>query len=163
VALVGEPPTDSEHDQVVVLLGREPVGDYVVSLRRANGDVAVIGNAPLMSDGTPMPTMYWLVDRMLVAEVSRLEADGAVDRIEAEIGLEAMAEVHDVHRRERDALLPRDHAGPAPAGGVGGTRRGLKCLHAHLAWWLVGGNDPAGSRVADMLLERGVDLPERAT
>ncbi len=44
---------------------------------------------------------------------------------------------------------------PRPTGGVGGTRRGVKCLHAHLAWWLVGGDDPVGRWVADRL-----DLPE---
>jgi hypothetical protein len=27
---------------------------------------------------------------------------------------------------------------------VGGTRKGVKCLHAHLAWHLAGGDDPVG-------------------
>jgi hypothetical protein len=31
---------------------------------------------------------------------------------------------------------------------VGGTRQGVKCLHAHLAWWLVGGEDPVGEWTA---------------
>ena len=39
----------------------------------------------------------------------------------------------------------RVHAGALPSGGVGGTRKGVKCLHAHLAWFLVGGDDPVGS------------------
>ena len=29
-------------------------------------------------------------------------------------------------------------------GGVGGTRTGVKCLHAHWAWHLAGGDDPVG-------------------
>ena len=27
---------------------------------------------------------------------------------------------------------------------MGGTRRGVKCLHAHLAYLLAGGDDPVG-------------------
>jgi hypothetical protein len=42
----------------------------------------------------------------------------------------------------------------APAGGVGGTRVGVKCLHAHLANYLVGSFDPVGALVAE-----SIDLP----
>jgi hypothetical protein len=34
---------------------------------------------------------------------------------------------------------------------VGGTRQGIKCLHAHLAWWLAGGDDVVGDWVAARL------------
>ena len=34
---------------------------------------------------------------------------------------------------------------------MGGTRRGVKCLHAHYAWYLVGGDDPVGRWVAEQL------------
>ncbi|MGH9182011.1 MAG: DUF501 domain-containing protein [Acidimicrobiales bacterium] len=27
---------------------------------------------------------------------------------------------------------------------MGGTRTGVKCLHAHYAWFLAGGDDPVG-------------------
>jgi len=40
---------------------------------------------------------------------------------------------------------------------VGGTRRGVKCLHAHLAWWLAGGSDPVGAWTAGRL---GLHRPE---
>ena len=62
--------------------------------------------------------------------------------------------IADAHRRyaaERDALVPDDHAGPRPSGGVGGTRTGVKCLHAHYAWHLAGGDDPVGRWVATQL------------
>ncbi|MSZ61286.1 MAG: DUF501 domain-containing protein, partial [Actinobacteria bacterium] len=39
---------------------------------------------------------------------------------------------------------------------VGGTRRGVKCLHAHFAHWLAGGDDAVGAWVADELSLRGV-------
>ena len=46
---------------------------------------------------------------------------------------------------------PHDHVGPRPTGGVGGTRLGIKCLHAHWAWHLAGGDDPVGRWIAARL------------
>jgi hypothetical protein len=60
--------------------------------------------------------------------------------------------------------MPDDHKGPAPYGGVGGTREGLKCLHAHYAHWLAGGDDPVGEWTNTQLIERGlmpIDSPKR--
>jgi hypothetical protein len=34
---------------------------------------------------------------------------------------------------------------------VGGTREGVKCLHAHYAFWLAGRPDPVGEWVAARL------------
>jgi hypothetical protein len=62
-----------------------------------------------------------------------------------------LAEAHARYAAERDAALPPGHAGPRPSGGVGGTRQGVKCLHAHLAWHLAGGNDPVGRWVQERL------------
>jgi uncharacterized protein len=63
----------------------------------------------------------------------------------------AVAAAHARYAAERDRALPDGHTGPRPSGGVGGTRRGVKCLHAHLAWFLAGGDDPVGRWVADQL------------
>jgi hypothetical protein len=60
--------------------------------------------------------------------------------------------------------MPDGHEGPAPYGGVGGTREGLKCLHAHYAHWLAGGDDPVGEWTNTQLIERGllpIDAPKR--
>ena len=64
------------------------------------------------------------------------------------------ADLADAHRRyaeERDGVLPAEHTGPRPSGGVGGTRTGVKCLHAHYAWFLAGGDDPVGRWVHERL------------
>ncbi len=42
--------------------------------------------------------------------------------------------------------------GTQASGGVGGTRVGVKCLHAHLANYLVGDDDPVGELVARELV-----------
>lgn len=142
-------PPRPDHAAVATLLGREPAGSYEVVVRRPDGTPSVIRNAPLLDDGTPMPTRYWLVDPELHPAVSRLEADGGVRRAEAAVDPSLLARAHARYAEERDAALPASHHGPRPSGGVGGTRRGVKCLHAHLAWWLAGGDDPVGEWVAE--------------
>jgi hypothetical protein len=136
---------------VTRLLGREPNGDFDVAVRSSDGDPVVIRNAPLLEDGRPMPTRFWLVDRKLSEAVSRLESTGAVRRAEAETDPEELARAHAVYAAERDAAMLEDHEGPRPYGGVGGTRRGVKCLHAHLAWYLAGGDDPVGRWTAEQI------------
>lgn len=139
--------------RVAALLGREPEGDFEVVVRDAAGDPVVIRNAPFLADGRPMPTLYWLVGRRERRLVAALESAGGVRRAEAEIAPEAIAAAHRRYAAERDAHVPADHRGPRPAHGVGGTRRGVKCLHAHYAWYLAGGDDPVGRWVAEHLTE----------
>ena len=71
-----------------------------------------------------------------------------------------LAAAHARYAAVRDAKIPDDHAGPRPSGGVGGTRTGVKCLHAHWAWHLAGGDDPVGRWIAD---RTATSAPRRAT
>jgi hypothetical protein len=144
-----EPPTGPDDATVVAeLLGRTPAGAFEVAVRDAEGRPAVIANAPFLDDGTPMPTRYWLCDPFLREAVSRLESTGGVRQAEAEVPAERIAAAHATYAAERDALVDPGHTGPRPSGGVGGTREGVKCLHAHLAWWLTGADDPVGEWTA---------------
>jgi len=142
---------------VARLLGRPPSGRFTVAVRRGDGLPAVIVNDPLLDDGRPMPTRFWLVDATLREAVSRLEAAGGVRRAEAAVDPVALADAHARHGAERDRALPEGYSGPRPSGGVGGTRRGVKCLHAHLAWYLAGGDDPVGLWTVG---ELGLDLSD---
>lgn len=137
--------------RVAELLGRHPQGSFEVVVRDGGGDPVVIRSSPLLDDGTPMPTLYWLVGERVRAEVSRLEAAGGVRAASAAVDGAELAAAHARYARERDALLPAGHEGRRPAGGVGGTRRGVKCLHAHYAWFLAGGDDPVGRWVENHL------------
>jgi exopolyphosphatase/guanosine-5'-triphosphate,3'-diphosphate pyrophosphatase len=136
------------------LLGRPARGAFTVAVRHDDGSPLVIRNAPLLDDGTPMPTLYWLVGEPERNRVGRLEAAGGVAAAEAAVDPGELAAAHERYRAERDADLPAGHTGPAPFGGVGGTRRGVKCLHAHYAWFLAGGDDPVG-RWIDQRLRGG--------
>ncbi|MFP5377302.1 MAG: DUF501 domain-containing protein [Acidimicrobiia bacterium] len=137
--------------RVEALLGRPPRGDYEVVVRGRGGEPVVICNAPLLADWTPMPTRYWLVGAAEREAVSRLEAAGGVRAAEAAVGAAALDDAHRRSAAARDAAVAAAHAGPRPSGGVGGTRRGVKCLHAHYAWYLAGGDDPVGRWVAERL------------
>ncbi len=122
----------------------------------------MIANGAFLVDGTPMPTRYWLVDPVLHDAVSRLESAGGVRQAERDVDPERLAEAHARYAAERDGTIPVDHPGPRPSGGVGGTRQGVKCLHAHLAWWLAGGDDPVGAWTAGRLgLHSDVPAPGR--
>ena len=144
-------PSAADVARLSELLGRTPRGSFEVVTRAADGAPTVIRNAPLLDDGTPMPTRYWLVDRDLVRRVSRVEADRGVGAAEAAVDPQRLRRVHATYAAERDAALPAGHVGPRPHGGVGGTRTGVKCLHAHYAYFLAGGDDPVGAWVADRL------------
>lgn len=134
--------------EVADLLGRAPQGGFRVLVRRPDGTPRVIRNDPLLGDGTPMPTRYWLVSAEDCRAVSRLESRGGVREAEAAVDVAALEVAHCRYAAERDAALPMGHTGPRPTGGVGGTRRGVKCLHAHYAWHLAGGADPVGAWVS---------------
>lgn len=150
------------------LLGREPRCELTVVVRDRNGGPSVIRNAPFLHDGTPMPTRYWLVDSELSTRVARLEAAGGVRAAEEAVDPAALAAAHATYAAERDAAIPAGQVGPRPHGGVGGTRTGVKCLHAHLAYFLAGGDDPVGRWVHERLAlpaagTRGEGAPGRTT
>ncbi len=145
----------SEADVAAVrtLIGREPQGDFDVVVRDDDGVPVVIRNAPLLDDGTPMPTRYWLVGEHDRVRMGRLESEGLIDVAEAELGDEVLDAAHAAYAAERDAAVPPGHDGPVPSGGVGGTRRGIKCFHAHWAWYLAGGPDPVGPWIEARLID----------
>ncbi len=146
-------PAAAERDDEVVAkqLGRDPGGAFTVVVRGDDGSPVVIANEPFLRDGTPMPTRYWLVEPELRALVGRLEAAGGVREAEEQVDAAALAAAHRRYAEERDALIAPERTGPRPSGGVGGTRQGVKCLHAHVAWWLAGGDDPVGAWTARRL------------
>ena len=141
-------------DDVALLterLGRAPEGDFEVVVRSADGSPVVIRNAPFLRDGTPMPTRYWLCDPAVRHAVAKLEAEGGVRAAEAAVDPDELLAAHAAYAAEREAAIDPGHAGPRPSGGVGGTRRGVKCLHAHYAYFLSGSDDPVGRWVEEHL------------
>ena len=133
-----------------------------VERRCAFGSPPVVSVDPLVEprrgEGPPepFPTRFWLTCPVLAERISRLEAEGLVDRLEEEMAADPAlaARVREDHARyaaERDAALGgaarkdaqrRGLADLLRTAGVGGVRdpRHLKCLHAHYAHHLARGN-----------------------
>ena len=149
----GGSPASSDARAVAALIGREPFTDFRVVVRCPHGGPAVVRNGPIDLRGRPFPTRDWLTCRALGEAVSRLEAAGGVRAAAAAVDPDELAAAHSRYAAERDAAMPPGHEGPRPFGGVGGTRTGVKCLHAHYAWHLAGGDDPVGRWVAVRLAE----------
>ncbi|NNE95072.1 MAG: DUF501 domain-containing protein [Acidimicrobiales bacterium] len=145
----------SDAERVTRLLGRPPMGNFTVCVRRNDRSPVVVANAPLFHNGRPMPTRFWLCDPVLVRAISKLESNGGVKAAEAELDPELVRLTHQRASAERDALIPSDHEGPRPFGGVGGTRRGVKCLHTHYANYLAGAPDAVGEWVQNALARVG--------
>jgi exopolyphosphatase/guanosine-5'-triphosphate,3'-diphosphate pyrophosphatase len=142
----------SDMRTVASQLGRDPTTRFVVTARCPGGHPLVIRNEPFDAQGRPFPTRFWLTCPNAVRAVARLEADGWIarlnDRAERDVAFGAGLErAHAAHARDRAGDAP----GTEAFGGVGGTRRGIKCLHAHYANHVAGGNDPVGAWVAERI------------
>jgi exopolyphosphatase/guanosine-5'-triphosphate,3'-diphosphate pyrophosphatase len=141
-----------ESDLVAVReqLGREPVTPFTVVARCTGGHPLVIRNRPVDGEGRPFPTTYWLTCPEANRLVSRLESAGWIGRLNERYDADASfrAQVDAAHAAyAEDRAMDLDEA--RSWGGVGGTARGVKCLHAHYAFHLAGGDDPVGRSVAD--------------
>jgi len=140
-------------------LGRRLRGEVRVASRCPHGKVQVIATSPLLDDGTPFPTLFWLTCPLLQREVSRLEngdfREGLRERLSADRRMaSALQSAEDDYRRLRQEWAERLGCGEKVRGlfssraGIGGTvAGGLKCLHAHLAHYLAGGDNPVGAMV----------------
>jgi hypothetical protein len=125
-------------------LGRPPRAFRRVVVRCPYGRPAVTEQAPFDERGEPFPTTYYVTCRHLVAALSRIEAEGGVERWTRAAEMdEALAtslrEANEEQRRLRPEL---------PGGIAGATRTGsLKCLHAHAAFALARPGYELGERI----------------
>jgi hypothetical protein len=140
---------DSDRALVERQLGRPPRAFRRVAVRCPFGRPAVTEQAPYDDRGEPFPTTYWLTCPHLVAQVSRLEAAGGVERwtraaVEDPMLRASLERANDEQRGLRPELDL----------GVGGARAGagsLKCLHAHVAFALARPGYELGERIVGEL------------
>lgn len=145
--------TDSE--TVAAQIGRPLRADSRIVTRCHLGLPVVVAVPPLLDDGTPFPTRFWLSCPLAATRIGRLEGSGGVKRLEAKAERDpafgtALERAHRRYEADRDALVP-DGAQPRPSGGVGGAATGVKCLHAHYADTAAGNGNPVGRLVAEWI------------
>jgi uncharacterized protein len=154
------------HDSTTVALqiGREPRVFRRVVVRCPFLRPAVTEQEPYDRGGEPFPTTYYLTCPHLVAAVSRLEAEGGVERwsaaVEADPELTAsLRQATREQRRIRRSLaagrIGRD-AGASLQLGIAGASSPpkLKCLHAHVAYALARPGYLLGERILAEITEQ---------
>jgi uncharacterized protein len=140
-----------ESDRALVerQLGRPPRAFRRVVVRCPFGRPAVTEQAPYDDRGEPFPTTYWLTCPHLVAQVSRVEAVGGVER-----WTRAAAEDPELRASLERANDEQRRLRPELDLGIGGAREGagsLKCLHAHAAFALAQPGYELGERIVEEL------------
>ena len=134
------------------------------AVSRCHLDLPVVVEVPpILEDGTPFPTLYWLTCPLATTRIGRLEGAGGVKRMEqkAEADTEfgqRLEEAHASYGAQRDAKVPPG-ATPVPTGGVGGSTVGVKCLHAHYAHSRSGASNPVGELVASWIEPLDCQVP----
>jgi hypothetical protein len=148
----GLPEADAAERRLIeAQIGRNVRGSVAVAARCRYGLPAVVRTAPLLPDGTPFPTLYWLACPAARVAVGRLEAAGWNARLSGRVAAEpdlaaAHAAAHASYLAQRDAMarLPGDP-------GVGGLPGRVKCLHALYAHQAATGADPVGRIVGQVV------------
>jgi hypothetical protein len=147
--------TTASHNEIVSLLGRSPKAEYCICVVDEIGKPVVIENSPLCFDDEPMPTHYWLVGNYEIKVIGHIESENGASLAEESLPASEIAKTHRKYEEVRDALIPDDFTGARPTGGVGGTTKGVKCLHAHYANWLATGDDVVGTWTNQQLVMHG--------
>jgi exopolyphosphatase/guanosine-5'-triphosphate,3'-diphosphate pyrophosphatase len=141
-------------------LGREPTVPFTVVASCRTAHPLVIRNGTRDADGAPFPTTFWLTCPEATRAVARIESRGAIRGLNELIQTDAgFADAAAAAHAEAAAVREADEPGAGDWGGVGGTRTGIKCLHAHYANHLAGGDDPAGRWVAERVEPVHPDAP----
>lgn len=149
---------------VAIQIGREPRSEVVVSTRCHLGLPVVIGVPPILDDGTPFPTTHWLTCPLATTRISRIESGGGVRDADALIASDPdvaarFADAMERYESVRDQLIPDTWDGPRPSGGIAGSSRGVKCLHAQYADTAAGNANPIGEDVASRIEPLGCSTP----
>lgn len=153
----------SEQRTIEVQIGRSLRAYSEIVVRCPLGLPAVVVVPPVLDDGTPFPTRYWLSCPLASARVGRVESVGGVRRMEARAANDPefsarLERAHLRYERERDLLVPEDSP-LRPTGGVAGSTAGVKCLHAHYADHAAGNDNPVGELVASWVEPLDCSLP----
>ncbi|MFO7815307.1 MAG: DUF501 domain-containing protein [Halanaerobiales bacterium] len=145
-------------------IGRKPKGMVEVSLKCPFGYPAVIKVFPFSKERV-FPTTYWLTCPYLQKEISVLEDKGWIESLQDLIDDNEKTETklkraHQNYAKERFEMLDKKQKKKMKGisdnifntlknSGIGGVKdkKGLKCLHTHVADYLVNRINPVGERV----------------
>ena len=160
----------SEKDEIAIenQLGRVPRGVLKITNYTEDGEPLVILTDPILPDGKPFPTIFYLTHSRYVKAISRLEDKGLIKVFEQKVisnkdlGEQFLgAQKSYINERIRlagDRLdkLNENERDILEQTGIGGVRdlSTIKCLHAHYAHYLARKNNPIGKEIEKELDEK---------
>jgi uncharacterized protein len=135
------PPVQDDLEVVARQLGRAPRGVHAIAHRCDCGQPDVVETLPVLPDGTPFPTLYYLTCPRATSMVSRLEAGGLMAEQTRRLG--ADPSLRERYRAAHDAYLARrrELGDVSLIDGIsaGGMPDRVKCLHVLVAHSLAAG------------------------
>ena len=167
--LIQEKATKKDINIIKKQLNRYPENIMGIAKRCSWNNPVVIVTHPFDEDKGVFPTTLWLSCPFLVKEISRLEDRGLIQELTAKIKQDQnfkkrLKKAHKVYAEKRFNLLEEkmikkikkispDILKVIKSSGVAGIRdkEGIKCLHGHLADYLVNKINPVGKIVKDKL------------
>jgi hypothetical protein len=131
---------------VAMQLGRAPAIEFIIEVECPYGWPAVILNQPFTKEGKPNPNILYLTCPYLRHEMAVLEDAGLISKLESRLreepDLDADLEKAQRGHRQLWRRRAREAGGdkgpiitPPNIAAAGKTHR-IKCLHAHMAWYL---------------------------
>jgi hypothetical protein len=155
------PPTAADLAATTAQLGRPVRAVRGVAHRCGCGDPDVLMTEPVLPDGTPFPTLFYLTCPRATGAVSTLESEGLMrvlaQRLADEPELSAhYRAAHKAYLAQREALGHVPHIAGISAGGMPDR---VKCLHVLVAHALAGGPgvNPLGDACLAELAARGIE------
>ena len=156
-AATGEPVSAADLAVLAEQLGRPPRGVRAIAARCPVGHPSVVETDPVLGDGTPFPTVFYLTCPALNAILGTLEAEGLMSAMNERLATEPeLAEAHREAHRLYLAHRERIRHEPRIAGvSAGGMPDRVKCLHALVAHALAAG--PGVNPLGDEALREGLN------
>ena len=153
--------TAAELRTVTAQLRRPPRAARGVAHRCSCGLPDVVETAPVLEDGSPFPTVFYLTCPRACSAVGRLEASGVMREMTSRIAADPQLAAG--HRRaHEDYLARRDAIARLPDRvSAGGMPDRVKCLHVLVAHALVAGPgvNPLGDEALIQLGDWGAAGP----
>ncbi|HAA85960.1 MAG TPA: DUF501 domain-containing protein [Kosmotogaceae bacterium] len=153
---------NSDKEVIEWQIGRKLENEFEVCAKCQWGYPVSFSAPPIVRD-RPFPTIHWLCCPHLCKEISKLEAEGLIDEMEARLSSDDLLcsgyiDAHKSTNRVVMAQLKRNQAplwflGALEGRGIGGMKdfTHIKCLHMHVANLLCGVENPIGKIVLEMI------------
>lgn len=122
---------------------------------------SVIRNQPLDLRGEPHPNLYYLTCPWLRKELARLEDSGFISKLQMQVAADAQL-LNNLRRCQAEhaaeylsAMKTGGHGLPYREMLIAGAsdRQMIKCLHSHMAWYLIHPDYLAGLMLAEAVGE----------